>query len=147
MNQKYEQFHVGVKGCITRSDEVLLLEAVDYKGNAHWDFPGGRVRDNETIEQTLIRELKEEIPSIISSDIQIGRVIHVGRLLQNTGDGLPLILIFFRIKTELPVVRLSREHTGHRWVTADDVETLQKASGIRLDEEAEGKALRKLFNL
>jgi mutator protein MutT len=56
-------FHVGVKGLI-RNDEgkVLLLKLPVWKGRpSHWDLPGGRMNPGETFEQTLRRELREEI--------------------------------------------------------------------------------------
>lgn len=44
-------------GSIVISDDKVLL----VKHNAgHWDFPKGHVEDNETEEETAIREVKEE---------------------------------------------------------------------------------------
>lgn len=44
-------------GCIILDNNMVLL----VKHNAgHWDFPKGHVENNETEEQTAIREVKEE---------------------------------------------------------------------------------------
>ena len=56
-------FHIGIKGLIRNgSGRVLLLKVPAWKGNpGYWDLPGGRMNPGETFEQTLRRELKEEI--------------------------------------------------------------------------------------
>ncbi len=56
-----KQVHVAV-GIIILNDDFFLTKRHE---NAHqggkWEFPGGKVESGETIEQTLFRELKEEI--------------------------------------------------------------------------------------
>ncbi len=56
-------FHVGVKGLIRNKDGKLLLLKVPAWGGSpsYWDLPGGRMNPGETFEETLRRELKEEI--------------------------------------------------------------------------------------
>ena len=56
-------FQIGIKGIITNEKgQILLLYVGKWGGNeGHWDVPGGRMDDGETFEQTLARELKEEI--------------------------------------------------------------------------------------
>jgi 8-oxo-dGTP pyrophosphatase MutT (NUDIX family) len=56
-------FHIGIKGLIrNRSGKVLLLKVPAWRGNpGYWDLPGGRMNPGETFEQTLRREIEEEI--------------------------------------------------------------------------------------
>lgn len=56
-------FHIGMKGLIRNKEgKVLLLKVPEWRGNpGYWDLPGGRMNPGETFEQTLRRELKEEI--------------------------------------------------------------------------------------
>ena len=56
-------FHIGIKGLIRNKEgRVLLLKVPAWGGNpSYWDLPGGRMNPGETFEQTLRRELKEEI--------------------------------------------------------------------------------------
>ena len=53
------------------SDRILLVkrDTVPFKG--YWALPGGRMEPDETIEQTIIRECKEET----GLDVKIVRVI------------------------------------------------------------------------
>ena len=41
-----------------------------------WEFPGGKVELNETYEETIIREIKEELSSLIEPIKYIGKVYH-----------------------------------------------------------------------
>jgi 8-oxo-dGTP diphosphatase len=56
-------FHIGIKGLIRNKEgKVLLLKVPAWRGRpGYWDLPGGRMNPGETFEQTLRRELKEEI--------------------------------------------------------------------------------------
>ena len=74
-----QTFYVGIQGIIIRDDKVLLLRANGGKGRRDiWEAPGGRIDDDETMQQTLERELHEELANI--SDIQIGEILHATRL-------------------------------------------------------------------
>ena len=53
--------HVAV-GVIFREDLVFLTKrASDVHQGGKWEFPGGKVENNETVQQALLRELKEEV--------------------------------------------------------------------------------------
>tara|TARA_R110000737_G_C14429941_1_gene459483 strand:- start:359 stop:754 length:396 start_codon:yes stop_codon:yes gene_type:complete len=53
--------HVAV-GVIKQQDKFFLTKRLaDTHQGGKWEFPGGKVEDNETIPQALHRELKEEV--------------------------------------------------------------------------------------
>jgi mutator protein MutT len=46
-----------VCGIIERNDKILIAK----RKNDHWEFPGGKINENETPEDALSRELQEEL--------------------------------------------------------------------------------------
>ena len=111
-------------------DSVLVLKKGSGDG-AYWDIPGGRIDDNETLEDTLKRELREELPSL--GEYKIGDVVSAYRLSKNIDDDRALVLIFYRIDAEPFEVVLSDEHTAYRWVTKETLPELL-TSGIAIEK-------------
>lgn len=60
-----------VAAVIRNGDEVFATARGygDYKGQ--WEFPGGKIESDETPQQALIREIKEEL----DTDIKVGDLI------------------------------------------------------------------------
>ena len=69
---------VVVAAVIERSDRRLLIGQRRRTDTSplKWEFPGGKVKDGETPEAALARELKEELGATLRKSIPIGRVVH-----------------------------------------------------------------------
>lgn len=115
-------FYIGFKGLIVKDNKVLVLKNTDQFGKYFWDIPGGRMGEGEEIQQTLIRELTEEILTI--KDIHILDFVHVYRLPQNLKDGNGLTLLFYKVEAVIDTVKISDEHAEYRWVGKSDLESL-----------------------
>jgi 8-oxo-dGTP pyrophosphatase MutT (NUDIX family) len=114
--------HVGIKGIVCVGDKCLVLQ----KGagdESFWEVPGGRIDGEETIEATLTRELKEELPSI--GNFSIGDIVGAYRLHIDIEGERGLVLIFYKVDAENFEVVLSSEHTDYKWVTKESLSELK----------------------
>lgn len=67
-----------VAAVIERSDRRLLIGQRRRNDSSplKWEFPGGKVREGESPEAALARELQEELGVTLTKSIEIGRVGH-----------------------------------------------------------------------
>ena len=114
-----KRFQIGVKGIIVVGDHVLLLKRAGDAVGPFWETPGGRMEEGETVEETLRRELAEELPGIWN--IAIGAIVHAALV---PDDPRGLILLFYRVQADLPTVTIGAEHLGYTWASAADLLTL-----------------------
>ncbi len=68
-----------VAAVIERSDRRLLIGQRRRSDTSplKWEFPGGKLRDGETPEVALARELQEELGATLLKSVEIGRVRHL----------------------------------------------------------------------
>jgi 8-oxo-dGTP diphosphatase len=69
---------VVVAAVIERADRRVLIgqRRRDDSSPLKWEFPGGKVREGEGLEEALARELKEELGVTLRKSREIGRVRH-----------------------------------------------------------------------
>lgn len=115
-----KKFYVGIKGFIFSGEKLLLLQKA---GDGFWEAPGGRISDDESIEQALVRELKEELPNI--KNIRPGRVVAALRLPKDIDEGTSLTLIYYRVEAGFDgEPQISDEHSAWAWVNQAEAQKL-----------------------
>ena len=84
-----------------------------------WEFPGGKIRGNETAEAALIREMREELDIGISVNAGLppNRYSYPGITI----DLIPYICTVVSGEPQL------REHMEIRWVTIQEAQELEWA--------------------
>ncbi|MEV7465486.1 NUDIX hydrolase [Streptomyces kronopolitis] len=64
--------HTRVTGVVIEDDAILLLDQ-DTEGTRSWSLPGGKVENGETLEEALVREMREET----GVEVEVGRLLYV----------------------------------------------------------------------
>jgi 8-oxo-dGTP pyrophosphatase MutT (NUDIX family) len=114
-------FQVGIKALITnKNGDILILDSGDWHlkhQTQHWDIPGGRIQEGQTVLDTLKREVEEETgikeinePEFFTAVVSNFKDIPVG------GHKVGLILMIYKVKVpEDSKIALSHEHSGYKW--------------------------------
>jgi len=86
-----------VAAVIERADRRMLIgqRRKDDSSPLKWEFPGGKVRESETAEAALARELREELGVTLTKCVEIGRAGH-----QYAGSQEELEIRFFAAKVD-----------------------------------------------
>jgi 8-oxo-dGTP pyrophosphatase MutT (NUDIX family) len=127
-------FYVGIKGVIVNDDKVLIV-----KGTAErdfWEVPGGRIDGDETIEQALHRELREELPNIKS--IVLHKILDAYRVPKDIDGDTSLVLVFYKVSADFDgEPQVSEEHSESKWAS--------KSEALDLVHESCKTAIRMAF--
>jgi 8-oxo-dGTP diphosphatase len=114
------QFYVGIHGVIASRGRMLVLKrapAMTYRPGC-WDLPGGHIALGESLEECLSREVKEET----GLDVAIERLLGLNAMVPE-----PYLQAIYSCRLSVfQNVRLRPdEHVDHRWVTVDELASLE----------------------
>lgn len=100
-----------------RDGNYLCCKRGDWKSSpGKWEFPGGKPEHNETLEQALVREIKEEL----NTDIRVVRQFD----RSTTGD-IDLVSFVCDLMADKPL--FSTDHSEMRWVPESELSRLDWA--------------------
>jgi 8-oxo-dGTP pyrophosphatase MutT (NUDIX family) len=127
--------HEGALVAIHVGQSLLLLRS-SYR--AAWNFPGGTVRQGETPELAVRRELAEEIGLV--TDVPLQLVGEAGGVWDGRRDR---VFLFVMQLDRLPALRLdNREIIGARLVPVDDLENVRLTGPVQAYISLTNKALQ-----
>jgi 8-oxo-dGTP diphosphatase len=130
--KKSEDILLSVKAIIRHDNRVLILGNEDLK---FWDLPGGHVKDGETLEVALRREVREETGLEVIKYTQIAT-----KVLELGNETKPVC--FYLVEAEGDV-KLSKEHQAYKWVTYDELENYNLGKFKKFAESTEDMKLTK----
>ncbi|MDD3839418.1 MAG: NUDIX domain-containing protein [Clostridia bacterium] len=109
-------FRIAVKGLIFKQNRFLVLIRSDQemrnteiKDATPEDLPGGMLKENETVQQGLNREIKEETGICVD-------VVKAIKVLDYFYSDIHLISIIFLCKYRSGKIMISDEHKGYKWI-------------------------------
>jgi len=98
---------------IEESNENLFL--LLHYPTGHWDFIKGKIENDESDEQAVIRETKEET-GITDIEFIKGFKEKIEYSFKFNGDIVQKEVVFFLAKTNTKQVELSYEHLDYTWL-------------------------------
>lgn len=112
---------------------LLHYPALSHRAKkSYWDFPKGHIEKNESLKDTVIREVEEETGL---KDIKFinGFKETIRYFFRFQGNNILKFVTFYLAETETKEIRISSEHTGYQWLPynkAIDQLTFEKAKEI-----------------
>ena len=103
-----------VDGFIIKDDKILLLKRNNYPALGEWWVPGGRVIKNETLNEAIIRKIKDEI----QLDSEVIRQIGITETIFETKH---TINICFLVSIDSDNIVLNSEHSEFKWVSLNEL--------------------------
>ncbi len=104
--------------CVSRGEFLLLKRSEGGKFPGQWCNPGGKSEPNETKEQSVQREILEEIGlELPQHQFEFLKTVYIRYMQWDYAFHL------FRVDfdTERPVIRLNEEHVEYRWLSLAEV--------------------------
>ncbi len=119
-----KKYPVSVKGIIYINDKILLLK----NERNEWELPGGKLEANESPEQCVVREIKEELN--VDSEI----ISLVDSWIYKVGGKVNVLILTYSCKL-LPEqeskLKLNFEHEEYGLFIPDEVQALNMPQGYK----------------
>ncbi len=124
-NEKQNKLHFVTPVAVIRRDDgrILILKRSDHETvyPGYYTFPGGKVEENDTISETLTREVKEECGLALKPGFILIKEKSIGR-----PDGQTSKSLSFLCEAEDPgnVVLDMRDFSDYAWVNIEELRAL-----------------------
>lgn len=104
-----------VAAILQKEDKILIARKKQGKPLAgYFEFPGGKIEEGETPEESLIRELMEEM------NIKIAVKEYIGESVYDYGNDKVISLLGYTAEIIDGEIKLS-DHDRYEWVTLEQI--------------------------
>lgn len=92
--------------------KFLLL----YRGNGYWNFPKGKIENEEKSLEAAFREVKEET-GILKKDLKLVEDFKIDEkyIFKRGKEKVFKVVIFYLAQTGKEQIKVSAEHNGYGW--------------------------------
>jgi ADP-ribose pyrophosphatase YjhB (NUDIX family) len=134
---------VGVGALIICDGKILLEKRKNQPGKGKWSIPGGLVELGENVEQTVVREVKEETGLEVEKPEHIDIVDNVVR--DENGDvRYHFVILDYFVKLKGGVLKAASDAEDLAWVSLDEVEKYDLTKTFKAFFERNKQRLEKL---
>lgn len=95
---------------------MIAERRADKKLGGFWEFPGGKLEVGESLENALLREIKEEL----GISIHVHKLLHIRPYSYAHGD---ILILFYLCDSPQGELQLS-DHSQARWCTMIELKRL-----------------------
>ena len=119
-----------VTGVVKHKNKVLILKksSKDYNYPNKWSFCSGYVKEFESAEDTILREIKEEI-GLPAKIVRKGKLLNV----EDKRNGKTWIIMAFLCSVQSPKVKLDHENVQFKWINYTDISKYRTVPGLEKD--------------
>ena len=121
---------VGVGAIIVQDGKILIVRRSSEPGKGKWSVPGGLVELGETVEQAVVREVREEC----GLDVEVDRLIDVVDSMTFDRNGrlkYHFIILDFFVKIKGGELRPGDDAKEAMWVSLEEVENYDLTKTFR----------------
>jgi 8-oxo-dGTP diphosphatase len=124
-----KRFSIATKGLIFYNDTFLAIKRSEksFDDASSWEVPGGTMEIGETVEDCLLREIKEEV----GLSVEIKRYLYSWKIPRN--ETHETVGLTFLCTSSSDAVGLSHEHTSYAWIVPSEIHKYNFSEGIKKD--------------
>lgn len=113
-------------GLLHKNNKILTTKRAMTKKmfQGEWEISGGHLEENETHEQCLVREFKEEL----GIDIEVGKLAHKYSFISNNQDYVEYDYLATMKDESQKIVLDLTENSEYKWIFKNEVEKYFKDS-------------------
>ena len=115
-----------VSGLIEQDGKYLLIEETIEDNQKHWLIPGGKVDFGETLEQALLREIKEET----GLEVKVDRFLDFHEAIFPNFD-YHTVIFFYLVKPVGGELKLEEKISDANFFSLDELSDLPLVSSAR----------------
>lgn len=114
---------------IRKGDQLLLVQRAKPPFQGHWSLPGGGVELGETIEEALVREVKEET----GLDVTVSQFLGYRNAIDRDDTGrvrLHYVVLYLEAQVAGGVLTPADDAADARWVSVADIPSLPVTDAV-----------------